>query len=81
MDDVSSETCLVFIKKMNLKRIVWLIIAISYFVLLRSLGKVIKSTLQISCSNQVKIHNTVKIKHMHRVCRVSIKFEVGSQFE
>ena len=34
MDDVSSETYL----KMNLKSIAWLIKAISYFVLLRSLN-------------------------------------------
>ena len=35
---VSSETCLVRLNNMNFKNIVWFIKAISYFVLLRSLG-------------------------------------------
>ena len=34
MDDVSSETCLVFIKKMNLKSIVWLIKAIIIIIII-----------------------------------------------
>ena len=38
MDDVSSETCLDWLNNMNFKNIVWFIKAISYFVLLRSLG-------------------------------------------
>ena len=38
MDDGSSETCLDWLNNMNFKNIVWFIKAISYFVLLRSLG-------------------------------------------
>ena len=38
MDDGSSETCLDWLNNMHFKNIVWFIKAISYFVLLRSLG-------------------------------------------
>ena len=38
MDDGSSENCLDWLNNMNFKNIVWFIKAISYFVLLRSLG-------------------------------------------
>ena len=38
MDDGSSETCLDWFNNMNFKNFVWFIKAISYFVLLRSLG-------------------------------------------
>ena len=41
MDDVSSETRLDWFNNMNFKNIVWFIKAISYFVLLRSLGIII----------------------------------------
>ena len=41
MDDGSSETCLDWLNDMHFKNIVWFIKAISYFLLLRSLGIII----------------------------------------
>ena len=47
MDDGSSETCLDWFNNMNFKNFVWFIKAISYFVLLRSLGIIINTIIII----------------------------------
>ena len=62
MDDVSSETCLDWLNNMNFKKIVWFIKAISYFVLLRSLGIII---IIIIIINELKMHTHLRYKSLY----------------